>query len=659
MINVKGTKNALPEPQAAQRYVAKSDDEVSRKPLIVGGLLMGIAAYLGSMFSWGQESAPPSQPGEPAVGAAEIENPEGLVDDIASSNNPPEVADAEPPGSEIPTVANAPRPMSVRSPVENEGAAAGSARGNAGIESTDRVGAGISTPPIDIANPAGHRFSLGGNGPRGDESSPDDVSPVEGKDPTDGAGSEGDGSSSDSDSSEGDGSSTDGDSSSDSDPTEGDDDVDTRPDGNRAPRVSGPVYLMDVAPCAMLAIALGDLLSKAVDPDGDVLSVQNLAVSSGALTQAEGGWLFHNDSGQLGPVTITYQITDGELKTDAIARFSVVEQPVIVGTSANDLLLGSLCADEIDGAGGDDNIDGRAGDDVINGGAGDDHIVAGDGDDVVFGGDGNDIIFGGAGNDHLFGGSGDDRLFGDDGDDVLFGNAGADHLSGGDGGDLLLGGDGHDVIMDGAGRDNVFGGMGSDRIVAALDADDDVYDGGEGSDTIDYSHATQGLVVDLMNGIVSGVEIGRDFITGFENVTGSREADQFILGGESVALTGGTGDDVFAFANAGEDQPIAVSHVIMDFGVGDRIRISEFDIFWQADHEPGDRFEQTYHGADDGDLPIRYRHDRDDVSEWTMIEIKTETDFADDAMWATAVSLKGVHQLSWSTERDDSFEWLS
>ena len=631
MINVKGTKNALPETDTSQRYVLKSGDEVSRTPLMVGGLLMGIAAYLGSIFSWGRESEPQAQPEEPAASAAEAESQEGMVDGIASPQTSPDVPDPEPSGSARPPVADAPGSSPLRYQGESEGApAVRTASGNAAADRMDRMGGSPGTLSINSANPAGHRSSS----PRNDNP------PAEGNDPTDGDGS------------------ADSEDFTDSDPLdpEGeDDDAEAPPGGNRAPRVSGPVYLLDVAPCAALVIALSDLLSKAEDPDGDALSVQNVTVSSGMLTQTEGGWVFQSESGQPGPVTLTYQITDGDLTTDAVAHFSVVEPPVIAGSAANDMLLGSLCADDIDGAGGDDNIDGRAGNDVINGGAGDDHIVAGDGDDVVFGGDGNDIIFGGAGNDHLFGGAGDDRLFGGDGDDVIFGNAGEDHLSGGDGDDLLLGGEGDDVLMDGAGRDKVFGGMGSDRVVAALDADDDVYDGGENSDTLDYSHATESLVVDLVNGVASGVEIGHDAITGFEKVLGGREADQFIVGSEAVALTGGTGDDVFAFASAGGVQPNAASHVIMDFGVGDRIRISEYEIFWKVDDEPEDRFEHIYRDNDDDDSPIRYRHDRDDGSEWTVIE----TDFEDDELWAATVTLHGRHKLSWSTERDDGHEWLS
>lgn len=647
MINVKGTKNALPETDTSQRYVLKSADEVSRTPQVIVGLLMGVAAYLGSIFSWGREPEPPSQTksgdtdaeslqaAEPVVAAAEIQAPAEMDHRTASPRrSQDDLLGSKSSSAVMPPVDDASRSLPLRYSGDsgNMPLVAGPASDNVGDERMNRIASGTGTSPADIANPAGNRPRLDGDDPTGTESPPDDAPSAADNDPTDvgDPGYRGP-----------------------LEPESDDDDVEIRPDGNRAPRVSGPVYLLDVAPCAALLIAFDNLLSKAEDPDGDELSVQNLSVSSGELTEVEGGWVFQS-SGQSGPVTLSYEITDGDLTIDAVAHFSVVEQPVISGSAANDMLLGSLCADEIDGAGGDDNIDGQAGNDVINGGAGDDHIVAGDGDDVVFGGDGDDIIFGGAGNDHLFGGSGDDRLFGGDGDDVIFGNDGEDFLSGGDGDDLLLGGDGNDVIIDGAGRDRVFGGMGNDRIVAALDADDDVYDGGGGTDTLDYSHTTERLVVDLVNGVVSGVEIGHDSITGFEKVLGGRGADQFIFGAESVALTGGAGDDVFVLTSAGGERPNAVSHVIMDFGVGDRIRISEYDIFWKADDEPEDRFEKIYRDNDDDDLPIRYRHDRDDGSEWTVIE----TNF-DDEMWATVVTLQGAHKLSWSTERDDGLEWLS
>lgn len=653
MINVKGTKTALPETDTAQRYALKSEDEVSRTPRLIVGLLMGVAAYLASIFSWGREPAPDTAPEKPVDGEIESERSEGASDHIASPQTSPDSTgpESDARGSAM-TLGSDARPASTLNEVRDNDIAPFFVRpgsGNAVAERVGRVGesadmsAGHFAKPVSGVAPPLTNADL----PTKDDDSTDNDESPGSNEPSD--------SNVPSDNNE----------PADGEPTEpgsndGDNSTEPPPNGNRAPRVSGPVYLLDVAPCTALVIALHDLLSNAQDPDGDVLTVQNLTVSSGTLTASESGWLFHSSGGQPRPITLTYQVTDGELTTDAVAHFSVVAQPVIVGSAADDMLLGSLCADEIDGAGGDDNIDGRAGHDVINGGAGDDHIVAGDGNDVVFGGDGHDIIFGGAGNDHISGGSGDDKLFGGDGNDVIFGNTGEDYLSGGNGNDLLLGGDGDDVILDGAGRDNVFGGMGNDRVVASLDGDNDIYDGGEGSDTLDYSHATQGLVIDLVGGVASGVEIGHDAITGFETVLGGQGGDRFTLGGESVArtLTGGAGDDVFAFASASGGQPNAVSPVIMDFGVGDRIRVSEYDIFLQ-DEEPGDRFEHVYNDADDDDddddSPIRYRHDRDDVSEWTVIE----SDVDDDDRWAVTVTLNGTHKLSWSTERDDGLEWLS
>ena len=48
--------------------------------------------------------------------------------------------------------------------------------------------------------------------------------------------------------------------------------------------VNGPVQLGDIAGCALLTIALSDLLRGASDPDGDALSVRDVRVSSGTVT---------------------------------------------------------------------------------------------------------------------------------------------------------------------------------------------------------------------------------------------------------------------------------------------------------------------------------------------------------------------------------------
>ena len=111
------------------------------------------------------------------------------------------------------------------------------------------------------------------------------------------------------------------------------------------------------------------LLAGTTDPDGDRLSITNLSSTSGTLTQtADGGWMFVRDTGMLGDVTLTYTISDGSASVQQTAYFSVIEAPPIIGTADDDNLLGTHCADTIDGGAGDDNIDAREGNDIIIGG---------------------------------------------------------------------------------------------------------------------------------------------------------------------------------------------------------------------------------------------------------------------------------------------------
>ena len=274
-------------------------------------------------------------------------------------------------------------------------------------------------------------------------------------------------------------------------PDPGDDD-----DGktaNRAPRLSGPVVLADISACAVLTIALADFLRGAEDADGDVLAVEALDVSGGNLTRlSEGMWEF-SPEGLLGPVSITYRVSDGELAVAQELRFSVVSQGALIGTDEDDILIGTASEDLIEAGAGDDIVDARAGDDMVRGGVGDDHIAGGEGDDTLFGGPGNDVIFGGAGDDRIEGGAGDDRLFGEAGDDAIGGGAGDDLISGGAGDDYLSGGDGNDVISGDGGNDMLVGGAGND-----------VLDGGAGED-----HVSGGLGDDRVSG-----GVGNDVLFG-------------------------------------------------------------------------------------------------------------------------------------------------
>ena len=125
---------------------------------------------------------------------------------------------------------------------------------------------------------------------------------------------------------------------------------------------------------------------------------------------------------------------------------AAIIDPVVMGTSGIDLIIG----DE------NDNI-----------------IYGGESDDIIFGGDGEDTIFGEGGDDVLIGGGMDDILYGDyefdsdipdltlddkgnvvelpshlaEGDDVIVGGAGRDELVSGDGNNVVASGDLSAVIL--------------------------------------------------------------------------------------------------------------------------------------------------------------------------------------------------------------------
>ena len=166
-------------------------------------------------------------------------------------------------------------------------------------------------------------------------------------------------------------------------------------------------------------------------------------------------------------------------------------------------------------------------------GTGDDRLTATETDQdlVVDAGDGNDIVNAGTGDDLLRGGEGDDQLDGGEGDDALQGGNGNDRLVGGLGDDFLLGGAGNDILVGGKGND--------------------LLQGDEGIDTADYTSDIDGFTVDLGTGKASGTGIGRDTLTGVENVTGGSGNDILIGDGLANVLNGAGGNDSIV-AGAGD-----------------------------------------------------------------------------------------------------------
>jgi hypothetical protein len=136
-----------------------------------------------------------------------------------------------------------------------------------------------------------------------------------------------------------------------------------------------------------------------------------------------------------------------------------------------------------------------------------------------------------------------DVIDGGDGDDSLFGNAGNDRLSGGEGDDDLWGGSGDDVLD---------GGEGFDR--ARYDHDE--FDGGD-----DAGPPSQGVTINLGEGIAIDGWGDTDTLINIEQVVGSGfsdlivgdDADNVLDGGAGAdELRGGSGRDTYLVDNPGD-----------------------------------------------------------------------------------------------------------
>jgi Ca2+-binding RTX toxin-like protein len=234
----------------------------------------------------------------------------------------------------------------------------------------------------------------------------------------------------------------------------------------------------------------------------------------------------------------------GEAGNDTVAGGNGTER--FEGGDGDDSLDGDMGNDTILGGPGNDTLRGGAGNDSIEGGDGNDYIVGGNGDDSLYGlggndtlvgtdNDGNDIMHGGGGTadrleygaktvplsitlEHadepldydqdgayvddirsnieiVVAGSGNDviiasqtygygvTLRGGGGNDTLRGGAQGDSLLGEDGDDLLDGNGGNDTLRGGAGYDSMYGGLGDD-LLDGRNADNDLFNGNSGTDTV-------------------------------------------------------------------------------------------------------------------------------------------------------------------------------
>jgi Ca2+-binding RTX toxin-like protein len=204
------------------------------------------------------------------------------------------------------------------------------------------------------------------------------------------------------------------------------------------------------------------------------------------------------------------------------------------------------------------SIQTRGGNDAVTVAAGITKLVS------VYGGSGNDYIQGGGGWNFLFGNSASDSGASNE-TDVLVGRYGAtNRLYGGRGNDVITAGGFSDIAEGGEGNDALMGpGMGGAATLRGNSGSDTFYmsdgvtrvDGGSGTDLVNYSAFSIGMVIKLDGGWHSGTvnylglhRLGTDV----ENVVGGRGGDAIYGTSAANDIRGGDGNDRL-YGNAGND----------------------------------------------------------------------------------------------------------
>ena len=239
-------------------------------------------------------------------------------------------------------------------------------------------------------------------------------------------------------------------------------------------------------------------------------------------------------------------------------------------------LLGSTRNDTLSGDGGANILDGNAGIDTVS------YATAGAAVTVSLAQQGAVQDTGGGGLDTLLN---FENLTGSAFDDTLAGNGAANIIDGGDGIDTAsyaaaaagvtvgLGiataqatlGAGNDTLRN---IENLIGSAFNDRLSG--DAGDNDLAGGDGIDTVTYARAAAGVTVSLalqgsdQNTFGNGI----DFLTGFENLTGSAFDDLLAGDAGNNALDGGLGIDTLSYAAAAAGVTVSLTQTIAQNTVG-------------------------------------------------------------------------------------------
>ncbi len=325
------------------------------------------------------------------------------------------------------------------------------------------------------------------------------------------------------------------------------------------------------------------LISVSIDggADNDTIigSQREDSITGGAgddsLVGGDGGdtYLFNLDSA-IGSDTIVEEddggtdVLDFSTTTTSSAGLVIDLSSSTAQTVLADMLsLTLLAGDEIEnviGGAGNDSITGNGADNDLNGGGGDDTITGGAGDDSLAGGTADDLLAGGVGDDSYF----FENVWGTDTVAELT-SEGTDSMDFSSVTVALTVTAATGIVTDGTNvatpeRDQVetvVGGEGDDRFVfedaSAFAGTSGAFDGGGGSNTLDYSAYTTSIAVDLDSGFATGLGSGQvrfECVVGGsanDTITGDDGDNRFEGGAGNDTITGGDGDDVYVFTGSG------------------------------------------------------------------------------------------------------------
>ena len=307
---------------------------------------------------------------------------------------------------------------------------------------------------------------------------------------------------------------------------------------------------------ALYGLAGHDILSGRTGEDGSVQGIQ-----------LYGGMDYDILYGEVLYTGQYYTLGSTEFETQ-YGRVKPGQGAFLYGEAGQDVLLGSLKDDTLDGGEDSDYLHGYLGHDTLIGGAGNDIENGNEGQDDIQGDDGIDRLGGGAGADYLQGGAQADTLYGDsswlqpspspwDGINytLLEGTLVGDIRSIPIVRDVLETDAGDDVLEGGANDDRLFGGAGDDLLDGGLDADelqgeggDDILFGSDGNDKLWGDSSADAVTDDAQIVLIAGnyTYYYRQRYTGPDGndyLDGGTGNDQLWGGGGQDHLVGGTGSD--------------------------------------------------------------------------------------------------------------------